>query len=207
MNAPAKQIPTQLPHNILVGIDEVGRGPLAGPVIACACILPETLRAAPEYAQLNDSKNLTAKKRERLSAWLRGNAVYAIGEASVAEIDEHNILQATFIAMRRAYDALPAGTYTIKVDGNHVPRALPQPCDAVIGGDGLVSEIAAASIIAKVHRDALMTDLAREWSVYGWEKNAGYGTALHMAGLKSHGVTPHHRLSFAPVAAVAATKS
>lgn len=190
------------PDRVVVGIDEVGRGPLAGPVVACACLLPDALRSTPEYAQINDSKKLTAKKRERLAVWLRENAIYAIGEASVTEIDAHNILQATFIAMGRAYDALPASSYTIKVDGNYTPHTLPQPCEAVIGGDGLVPEIAAASILAKVYRDDLMTRLAQDYTVYGWDKNAGYGTAAHMEGLRVHGVTPHHRLSFAPVAAV-----
>jgi ribonuclease HII len=185
----------------ICGIDEVGRGPLAGPVLACAVVLPDNLSLLPKG--ITDSKKLTAKRRDVLAPRLRDVCRYGLGWASVAEIDEHNILQATFMAMRRALDALlKTGPVTFAlIDGNKVPPNLTCPARAIIQGDAKELAIGAASIIAKVERDTLMQQLAVEFPGYGWESNAGYGSATHLAALRSLGVTPHHRRSFAPVAA------
>lgn len=179
------------------GIDEVGRGPLAGPVVAAAVILdrrrlPRTLRH-----DLDDSKKLTAEAREEFAILLRRCAVIGLGAASVTEIDRVNILQATFLAMRRALRALPVAPAAALVDGNCDPR-LPCPAHPVIGGDGLSLSIAAASVIAKVARDRLMQRLAERYDGYGWTTNVGYGTAEHRAAIVRLGLTPHHRLSFQP---------
>ncbi|MEO0035479.1 MAG: hypothetical protein RLZZ501_1502 [Pseudomonadota bacterium] len=183
----------------VVGLDEVGRGPLAGPVIAAAAWLD----SACAYPGLDDSKRLTARRRQILAAGLADTALVALGRAEVEEIDRLNILQATFLAMRRACDALAERLGRpidhALIDGPHAP-ALPCPAHPVVGGDGKSLSIAAASIVAKVHRDALMAELARDFPGYGWERNAGYGTAAHLDALARLGVTPHHRRSFAPVA-------
>jgi ribonuclease HII len=183
---------------IVCGIDEVGRGPLAGPVVAAAVILPAAIPARLT-AELDDSKKLTAKKREVLAALVLECCAIGIGEASVAEIDRLNILKATFLAMRRALDALGRPVDAALVDGNQ-PPPLPCPVQCVIGGDSRSLSIAAASVVAKVHRDRLMTKLAVEYPDFGWAKNAGYGTRHHMDALARLGPTPHHRTSFAPVA-------
>lgn len=182
---------------IVCGIDEVGRGPLAGPVMACAVILPANISLLP--AGITDSKKLTARKREKLAPLLRGLCTYSIGEASVAEIDTHNILQATFIAMRRALDGLSRRPDFALIDGNQLPKGLACPTRTLVEGDARCLSIAAASIIAKVARDELMQKLDTEYPGYGWASNAGYGSATHMAALASLGPTPHHRRSFAPV--------
>jgi ribonuclease HII len=187
------------PDHIIIGLDEVGRGPLAGPVVACALVLPADPALIPPG--IADSKILSPAKRARLAPLLRENCLHALGEASVAEIDELNILQATFLAMQRAVSALSvSNAYHILVDGPHVPPGLPFPATAVVDGDAKVPAIAAASIIAKVARDDLMQKLAAQHPGYGWERNAGYGTREHLEALAQHGVTPHHRTSFAPVA-------
>lgn len=182
----------------VVGIDEVGRGPLAGPVIAAAVRLDPALR----YDGLDDSKRVTAKRREILAARLHETALVGLGQAEVAEIDRVNILQATFLAMRRAFDALAlrfeGPIDHALIDGPHCPK-LPCPAHPVVGGDGRSLSIAAASVVAKVHRDALMAALAADYPGYGWERNAGYGTAAHLDALNRLGPTPHHRRSFAPV--------
>lgn len=181
------------------GIDEAGRGPLAGPVVAGAVVL-DPARLLPEMvAGLDDSKKLTRTTRELMYDLVMANAATGIGIASVAEIDEINILQATLLAMRRAFDALPFQPKAAIVDGNTAPD-LGCPTYCLVGGDGRSLSIAAASIIAKVTRDRIMTGLAREYPGYGWERNAGYGTAEHKAALVGLGVNPHHRRSFAPVA-------
>lgn len=189
----------QMLDGVVCGIDEVGRGPLAGPVVAAAVVLPIDL-PQPLRESLNDSKLLSAKKREYLLEIIRDCALIGLGEASVAEIDEVNILQATFLAMRRAFDALTAqGPLDwALVDGNQRP---PLPCQVrcVVKGDRLSLSIAAASVVAKVTRDSLMRDLAIQTPGYGWERNAGYGTAEHLAAIRGLGVTPHHRRSFAPI--------
>lgn len=180
----------------IVGIDEVGRGPWAGPVVAAAVILnPDDLPLAA-----NDSKKLTARQREKLYPLILEKACVGIGEASVAEIDEHNILAATFIAMRRAVENLPVAPDFSLIDGNKIPKDWMTPAHAVVQGDGKVLSIACASIVAKVYRDNLMAKLAEQHPHYGWERNAGYGAPMHQQGLASHGVTPHHRRSFAPIA-------
>lgn len=177
------------------GVDEVGRGPLAGPVTAAAVILdPQNI---PEG--LNDSKKLTASKREALYEILMECADVSIGEASVAEIDEHNILRASHIAMVRAIDGLKTKSDYALIDGNQVPRGLMIKSATLIKGDSRSQSIAAASIVAKVWRDRLMVTLSQQYPHYGWETNAGYGTKVHKEGLKSHGVTPHHRRSFVPI--------
>lgn len=184
---------------VIAGIDEVGRGPLAGPVIAAAVIIDPATLPARLTEELNDSKKLSAKKREMLAALVLESCVHGFGEASVAEIDRLNILKATFLAMQRAVAALGRPLDAALVDGNQVP---PLDCrvECVIGGDGLSLSIAAASVIAKVRRDRMMAELAAQYPGYGWEKNAGYGTAAHMEGLRKLGPTPHHRSSFAPIA-------
>jgi ribonuclease HII len=184
---------------IICGIDEVGRGPWAGPVIACATILPDTL---PDFfKQVTDSKKLTTAKREALFPLLTEHCVFAIGQASVAEIDQMNILQATMVAMQRAFAALPVKPHKAFIDGNKAPK-LDCVTETVIGGDAKVMAIAAASIIAKVTRDRLMAELDAQHPGYGWAGNAGYGTAAHQQGLAELGVTPHHRTSFAPIRAI-----
>ncbi|TNE31636.1 MAG: ribonuclease HII [Alphaproteobacteria bacterium] len=181
------------------GIDEVGRGPLAGPVIAAAVILPRPL--PPELSgHIRDSKKLSAAKRARIAAAIREFSVFSIGAACVEEIDRINILNATMTAMTRAFEGLREQSFCnhALIDGNRAPK-LPCKTLTVIKGDQTSLSIAAASIIAKEHRDALMRRLAEEHPEYGWDSNAGYGTKTHMEALKQHGVTAHHRRSFAPV--------
>jgi ribonuclease HII len=182
---------------LVCGIDEVGRGPLAGPVVAAAVILdrrrlPRSLRYG-----LDDSKKLTAEAREEFAAALWSKARIGVGAASVAEIDRINILQASFLAMRRAAAALGIVPDGALIDGNLAPK-LPCPTRTVVGGDGLSLSIAAASIVAKVLRDGLMRRLATRYRGYGWETNVGYGTEEHRAAIVRLGLTPHHRLSFSP---------
>jgi ribonuclease HII len=183
---------------IVCGIDEVGRGPLAGPVVAAAVILPAAVPARLS-AELDDSKKLTAKKREVLAALVLEGCATGIGCASVAEIDRLNILKATFLAMRRALDALGRPVDAALVDGNQ-PPPLPCPVHCVVAGDSRSLSIAAASVVAKVHRDRLMAELAAECPGFGWERNAGYGTRQHLDALARLGPTRHHRTSFAPIA-------
>jgi ribonuclease HII len=177
------------------GIDEVGRGPWAGPVVAAAVILDPL--AVPEG--LDDSKRLAPPRREELSAMLHACATVGVGMASVAEIEAMNILQASFLAMRRAVAALSRRPALALVDGHMHPPGLPCPCRPVVGGDGLALSIAAASIVAKVTRDAMMVALSQQFPGYGWETNMGYGTRGHAEGLGRLGVSPHHRRGFAPV--------
>lgn len=179
---------------IIAGIDEVGRGPWAGPVTACAVILdPNNIPNG-----LNDSKVLTAKRREQLFDLIMDSAQVSCVHVEVTEIDQVNILQATFRAMERAVSHLPIPNH-ILVDGNKLPPNLPSQATAIVKGDAKSVSIAAASIIAKVTRDRLMSDLSEAYPGYGWEKNAGYGTKMHQLGLLNHGVTPHHRRSFKPI--------
>jgi ribonuclease HII len=183
---------------VVCGIDEAGRGPLAGPVVAAAVILDRRrLPRALRYG-LDDSKKLARDAREEFAAILERCARIGIGAASVHEIDRINILQATLCAMRRAVAALGFVPEIALVDGN-CPPPLPCPVKTVIGGDGLSLSIAAASVIAKVTRDRLMRRLALRYDGYGWETNVGYGTPEHQAALAALGLTPHHRRSFAPV--------
>jgi len=178
----------------IAGVDEVGRGPLAGPVMAAAVILN------PEYIPegLNDSKKITMRRREILFDRLIECASTGIGEASVEEIDTLNIRRATHLAMARAIAALDKKPSFAIVDGNDAPE-LDCPCDTITKGDGRSVSIAAASIIAKVTRDRMMVRLHEEFPGYGWRTNMGYGTKAHIEGMKMLGITPHHRKSFAPV--------
>jgi ribonuclease HII len=179
----------------ICGVDEVGRGPLAGPVVAAAVILDRT--RIPKG--LNDSKQLDEETREELFPRIMAMAVaVGVGEASVGEIDLVNIRQATHLAMARAVRALSVAAEFALVDGND-PPALPCKCDTLVGGDARSVSIAAASIIAKVTRDRLMIRLHDEHPGYNWKSNKGYGTPDHLAGLKTHGITIHHRRSFSPI--------
>ena len=179
----------------IAGVDEVGRGPLAGPVVAAAVVLDAN--NIPDG--LNDSKKLTAKKRDALYDAIMVQADVSLAQATVAEIDEHNILRASHIAMVRAIAGLRQPTDHALIDGNMVPRGLTISTETVVKGDGRSLSIAAASIVAKVWRDRHMVDLGQQYPGYGWEKNAGYPTAAHKSGLENLGVTPHHRRSFKPV--------
>lgn len=184
---------------MVCGIDEVGRGPLAGPVVAAAVILDPARLPRTLLDRLDDSKKLSKRLREELAELVPATATIGFGEASVEEIDRLNILKATFLAMGRAYDALGRDCALALVDGNRPPK-LPCPVRCVVGGDGISLSIAAASVVAKVRRDALMAELALSHPEFGWERNAGYGTAEHLEALRRLGPTPHHRRSFAPVA-------
>ncbi|MEK0164936.1 ribonuclease HII [Phaeobacter sp. JH20_36] len=182
-------------HIRIAGVDEVGRGPLAGPVTAAAVILDAD--NIPEG--LNDSKKLSAKRREAVEASIFAQAEVAIAHASVEEIDSLNILRASHLAMERAVAALdPAPDYLL-IDGNLIPKGLLQTSEFVIKGDSKSVSIAAASIVAKLARDRIMVDLAQQFPGYGWEKNAGYPSKQHRDALVNLGVTPHHRRSFKPV--------
>ena len=182
---------------LLAGIDEVGRGPLAGPVVACAVVMPPDARA---IRGVDDSKRLSASERERLATRILQRALaVGIGAASVREIDRVNIYHAAVLAMRRALAHLRVAPDHVLVDGNPI-RTLGVEHTAVVGGDACCHSIACASIVAKVTRDRLMRALARRHPHYRWETNAGYGTPDHHAGLASHGLTPHHRRSFSAVA-------
>jgi ribonuclease HII len=178
---------------LLAGVDEVGRGPIAGPVVACAVIMPADTRA---IAGVDDSKRLTHDQRVRLSGIIRQRAIaFAIGAASVREIDRINIYQASALAMQRALTRLRVTPDHVVIDGRAM-RSLPIPHTAVVHGDARCFSIACASILAKVTRDLLMTRLALRYPQYIWDHNAGYTTREHVAGLTSHGITPHHRKSF-----------
>ncbi len=189
----------------VAGVDEAGRGPLAGPVVAAAVIVPGKRVPAGCRGLVDDSKKLGAERRAEAFAALRdaalaGEIVYAIAAASSREIDAINVLQATFLAMRRAVARLTLAPALVLVDGSLVPPNLGCPAQALIGGDARAFSIAAASILAKVTRDRAMTRLARRHPGFGWETNMGYGTAAHLQGIESRGPTRHHRLSFAPLA-------
>lgn len=179
----------------IAGVDEVGRGPLAGPVTAAAVIL--TPGDIPEG--LNDSKKLTAAMRGRLATVIGARAQVAVAHASVEEIDALNILRASHLAMTRAIAGLSPAPDAVLIDGNLLPAGLAMPAQAVVKGDARSLSIAAASIMAKVARDAIMVDLAQQHPGYGWEKNAGYPTKVHREALERLGVTPHHRRSFKTV--------
>jgi ribonuclease HII len=183
---------------IVAGIDEAGRGPWAGPVVAAAVILDRGRLPGALALALDDSKRLRPGQRQALFDALSGSARIGVGRAEVAEIDRLNILEASLLAMARAIDDLGAVPDLALVDGNRPPR-LPCPVRCVVGGDGLSLSVAAASIIAKVTRDRTMVELAGAHPGYGWERNAGYGTAEHRTALVRLGPTPHHRLSFRPV--------
>lgn len=186
---------------MILGVDEAGRGPLAGPVVAAAVVLCEG-----GIEGLDDSKRLTALRRARLETEIKWRCAYGVGVASVEEIDEINILQATMLAMTRAVEALCAAhgcvPAMILVDGNRLPK-WQWTARAIVGGDALEPCISAASILAKEHRDRMMKAAAADYPHYGWSSNKGYGSPEHLAALREHGPTPLHRRSFAPVAQAA----
>ncbi len=179
----------------IAGVDEVGRGPLAGPVTAAAVVLDPA--RIPEG--LNDSKKLTAKRRAVLYEQIMEVAEVSVAHATVAEIDEINILRASHLAMERAIAGLPTPPDHVLIDGNQVPRGLTVSNQTIVKGDARSVSIAAASIVAKMCRDWSMVDLAQQHPGYGWERNAGYGTKEHLDALRNLGVTPHHRRSFKPI--------
>ena len=181
-------------YKLVAGVDEVGRGPLAGPVVAAAVILP--LAEEKRILGINDSKKLSAKKREALAEQIKDAAIaYAIEEVSEAVIDEINILQATRLAMKRAVEKLSPAPDFVLTDGNMtLDIAIPQ--ESIVKGDALVASIGAASILAKVYRDALMTKYAEEFPHYGFERNAGYGTKEHIAAIQERGICTIHRKTF-----------
>jgi len=179
---------------MIAGVDEAGRGPLAGPVVAAAVILPDI----HVILGLDDSKKLTAKARARLETEIRDCARFSVAQCCETEIDDINILQATMLAMTRAVEGLNAVPDHVLVDGNRLPKWT-YSAEAVIGGDAIHPCISAASILAKEYRDRLMVAAAEQYPQYGWERNKGYGTAEHLAALRQYGPTPLHRRSFAPV--------
>lgn len=183
---------------VVCGVDEAGRGPLAGPVVAGAALLDGARLPADLVAGLDDSKKLSAPRRETLLALLEtcGAARLAVGVASVEEIDNINILRATHLAMARAVAALGVVPDLALIDGNQAPRDFSCPVQCVVKGDGLSLSIAAASIVAKVTRDRMMVALDAAFPVYGWAHNAGYGTREHRIAIARHGFTEHHRRSF-----------
>jgi len=183
---------------LVAGVDEAGRGPLAGPVVAAAVILDDL----KPIQGLADSKKLSAKRREKLFDEIRAKALcFSIAEASVQEIDELNILQATLLAMQRAVEGLRLKPHKVLVDGNRLPR-LDILAEAIVQGDAKVNAISAASILAKVHRDRMCTDMHQAYPAYGFDQHKGYGTPAHLQALSAHGASPLHRRSFAPVAKV-----
>ncbi len=191
-------------NGLSVGVDEAGRGPWAGPVVAGAVLFKNKNLPNELICGLDDSKKLSAKKREKLYEMLfneqnNGNLEIGIGQASAREIDELNILQATFVAMKRAVSQIKTEHNAVLVDGNQNPKCFNCQTQTCIGGDAKSLSIAAASIVAKVYRDRLMKQLAEKYPYYAFEKNAGYGTKAHVEGLKAYGITPEHRLSYKPV--------
>jgi ribonuclease HII len=183
---------------LVAGVDEAGRGPLAGPVVAAAVILDPR----QPIEGLADSKKLTAKRRDKLFDQILDKALCcAIAQASVQEIDRLNILQATLLAMQRAVAGLRLRPVKVLVDGNRLP-VLPMRAEGVVGGDATVPAISAASILAKVQRDRWCAEIDAAWPQYGFAAHKGYGTAAHLAALRAHGACEHHRRTFAPVAAV-----
>ena len=179
---------------ITAGVDEVGRGCLAGPVVSAAVILKKSVK----LNLLRDSKKITFHKRVEISEHIKLNSYYSIGLASVREIFSLNILQASLLSMKRAINKLPIKPNLILIDGNSTPKSL-KNCKTIINGDEKIKVISAASIIAKVYRDRLMIELSKRYSNYAWESNFGYGTKAHLHGLRKFGVTVHHRKAFKPV--------
>ncbi len=189
---------------LTAGVDEAGRGPLAGPVCAAAVILDPD----KPIEGLNDSKKLSAKKREALAPLIRERALaWGVGWASVEEIDSVNILEATFLAMERALAALVRKPELILIDGNRAPKHLPAPFETIVKGDARVPAISAASILAKTERDRLMAQIGREHPEYGFGQHAGYGTKAHIGAIGKYGVLPCHRRSFEPVKSIIANRA
>jgi len=189
-------------HSGLVcGLDEVGRGPLAGPVVAACVVIPHEMRSLDFVQYIRDSKKLSLKKREMLYDAITSHFPHAISALSPQEIDKYNILQASLLTMTKAHDKVLGSGVVLEhalVDGNKLP-VLATSASAIVKGDAKSKTIAAASVIAKVYRDRIMNDLAKEYPFYGWDRNAGYPTLEHREALLQYGITPYHRRSFAPV--------
>jgi len=183
--------------NLICGVDEVGRGPWAGPILAAAVILPDEPSLIPDG--IRDSKVMTRKARAEVSEALRSCACWGIGLVEAADLDRIGLNPANDLAMTRAIAAMPARPSMALIDGNRMPRGLRCPAQTIIGGDASNLAIAAASIIAKVARDAIMSELARRFPGYGWESNAGYGVRAHRDAIKRLGITPQHRRCFQPI--------
>ena len=180
---------------IIAGVDEVGRGSLVGPVYAAAVILNGSIN----NKILKDSKSLTKIKREILAKYIKKNSIWAIGKASVKEIEEENILQASLLAMKRAIKKLKKKPELVLIDGNKLPKIENYNLKTIIKGDQKIPSISAASIIAKVTRDKIITNLGKKFKGYHWDKNYGYGTKQHLKAIKKLGITPHHRKYFSPI--------
>ena len=179
----------------VAGVDEVGRGSLIGPVVAAAVILKKTI----DKKLLKDSKSLSKSKREILSKYIKKNSIWAIGKASVKEIEKINILQASLLAMKRAIIKLKKKPIIVFIDGNKLPKIKNYKLKSIIKGDQKIPSISAASIIAKVSRDKIISSLGKKFKGYYWDKNYGYGTKQHLQAIKSLGVTSHHRKTFSPI--------
>jgi len=180
---------------LIAGVDEVGRGSLIGPVYAAAVILKKKL----DKKKLKDSKKLTKKNREILEKYIKKNSYWSIGSASLKEIEKLNILNASLLAMKRAIKKLDKRPSCVLIDGNKIPKIKNYNLKYVIKGDEKIPEISAASIIAKVARDRLITKMSKKFTKYAWDKNAGYGTKLHLIAIKKFGITKHHRKTFSPI--------
>ena len=183
---------------IIAGVDEVGRGSLIGPVYAAAVILNKSIN----FKLLKDSKSLTKKKREFLANYIKKNSIWSIGKASVEEIEKINILQASLLAMKRAIIKLKKKPSLVLIDGNKLPEIKHYKLNSVIKGDQKIPSISAASIVAKVTRDKMITKLAKKFKGYSWDKNFGYGTQQHLKAIKNLGVTSHHRKNFSPISKI-----
>ena len=194
-NQKPKNIKLLLKRNKIAGVDEVGRGCLAGPVFSAAVILNEKINKK----DIKDSKKIPFKKRILLSEYIKKNSIYAVGIASVNEIDKINILNASLLSMQRALDKLKLKPSIAYIDGLFAPKGIKIKYKTFIRGDEKVTSIAAASIVAKVSRDLFMIKLAKKYPKYNWHKNFGYGTTDHLNGLKKYGVTKHHRKKFKPI--------
>ena len=190
-------------NNKTAGVDEVGRGCLAGPVFAAAVILNDNIN----IKDIKDSKKITFKKRISLSKYIKKNSIYGIGTASVKEIDKINILNASLLSMQRALKKLKHKPSIAYIDGIFAPKNIKMKCKTFIKGDEKITCIAAASVIAKVERDLFMINLSKKYPKYSWDKNFGYGTTDHLQGLKKHGTTKHHRKKFKPVYKILMSKT
>jgi len=183
---------------IIAGVDEVGRGSLIGPVYAAAVILNKSINKK----SMKDSKILTKSKREVLSKYIKNNSIWAVGKASVKEIEKINILNASLLAMKRAIKKLKKKPNLILIDGNKLPKIKNYKLRSIIKGDQKIPSISAASIIAKVTRDKMISNLSKKFRGYYWDQNFGYGTKKHLKAIKSLGITPHHRRTFSPIKSI-----
>jgi len=180
---------------IIAGVDEVGRGSLIGPVYAAAVIFKKNI----DKKKIKDSKKLTKKNREILEKYIKKNSYWSIGSASLKEIEKLNILNASLLAMKRAIKKLNKKPSQVLIDGNKIPKMKNYNLKCIVKGDEKIAEISAASIIAKVARDKLVTKMSKKFAQYAWHKNAGYGTKLHLIAIRKYGVTKHHRKTFDPI--------